>query len=109
MWSSALSLLLRDGRSELATGLRLSKDRGAGVCSTVVAAERGLDPVLVWLFGLNEAACGLGRNSLLLGFNLPPCALATPLDRREKLGSIVLDGPVGGSRASWAGAGFKGA
>ena len=52
------------------------------------------------LFGLNVAAWGLGRNSAMLGFNLPPWALPTPLDRREKLGSTRLDGPVGGSLAS---------
>ena len=88
MCSKALNFPSIEGRSDAEMGLRLSRDfvtGGAG--SATVAADLGLDPVLGFPFGLKVAACGLGRNSLLFGFNLPPCALATPLDRREKLGS----------------------
>lgn len=109
MYSKALYFSFKEGRSEAAVGFRLSNDlvAGAGGWTTVVA-ERGLDPLLGLPFGLNVGACGLGLNSLLLGFSLPPWALATPLERREKLGSMILDGPVGGSLASWTGIGFTG-
>ena len=64
--------------------------------------ERGLDVVLGWPLGLKLAANGLGRNSWLLGFNFPPMWAGTPM-RRPKEGSVLLAGPVGGSRISWPG------
>ena len=107
--SSASNLAFKDGRSDAGTGLRLSSDRATGTgCGTsaALAADLGLEPLLGIAFGLKEAAKGLGLNSLVVGFNLPPWALVTPLDRREKLGSIALEGPVGGSRASWVAIGL---
>jgi hypothetical protein len=98
MCSKALNLPLIDGRSEAGIGLRLSNERETGVGA--LTADLGLEPVLGLPLGLKVAACGLGRNSLLFGFNLPPWALATPLDRREKLGSTLFAGPVGGSLGS---------
>ena len=89
-----------EGRSAAVTGFRLSNDLVAGV-GTAVSADLGLDAVLGLPLGLKAAANGLGRNSLLLGFNRAPWALVTPLDRREKLGSTLFEGPVGGSRTSW--------
>lgn len=113
MCSSALNFSFNEGRSEGASGLRFNRDRaiGAGLgCSTEVllamAADRGLEPVLgfeLGWWGLKGRALTFGLNSLLWGLSRPPCALVTPLDRREKLGSMGLDGPVGGWRASWRG------
>src|SRR6266536_2870978 len=108
MWSKALNLSLMDGRSDAEMGLRRSNDLWIGGGATALRVDLGLDPVLGFPFGLKVAACGLGRNSLLFGFNLPPCALVTPLDRREKLESTLLAGPVGGSLASCIGIGFIG-
>jgi hypothetical protein len=109
--SRASNFAFNDGRSEAGIGLRLSSNRatgaGAGV-SAAIAAALGLEPLLGMAFGLNEAANGFGLKSIVVGFNLPPCALFTPLERREKLGSIGLEGPVGGIRVSWIGIGLRG-
>ena len=104
MCSSALKLPLMDGRSDSGMGLRRSSGcvtRRVPTCSACVTAERGLDPVLGFPLGLKAAACGLGRNSLLFGFNRAVCALE--LERRESIG---LEGPVGGSLCSGFGIGF---
>lgn len=92
---------LIDGRSDSGIGLRLSNERVTGVGAVVLRADLGLEPVLGLPFGLNDGAFGLGRNSMLFGFSLAAGpTLATPLDRREKLGSTILAGPVGGRRVS---------
>lgn len=91
------------GRSLLRIGLRRSNEREtgrAGCASTTTV--RGLDAALGCIFdwrpGLNTAALAFGWNSLpsYLSPCLDPCPLATPLERREKLGSTGFDGPVGG-------------
>ena len=102
MCSKASNLSETEGRSGDGTGLRfnINRSRLAGAGAMAVILDLGLEVELGLPLGLNVAAWGLGLNSLLLGFNRPACALVTPLDRREKLGSEGLEGPVGGSLAS---------
>lgn len=100
IYSRALNLSWSDGRWVSASTERLRNDRattGGLLRFSVATADRGLEAELGLSVGLNEFANGLGRNSVLLGLSRAPCALPTPLDLREKFGSLALDGPVGGN------------
>lgn len=59
---------MMEGLSASATGLRFNNDLVTGVAAATVSADLGLDAALGFPLGLNEAAKGLGRNSLLFGF-----------------------------------------